>query len=54
MYKNFKANFRSADEIIVAITEALLRASGEEIEAAAKAAGLKVIYLGDSLFEVEV
>lgn len=43
----------SADEVIKAITETLLRASSEEIEAAAKAVGLDVTYVGDSLFEVK-
>lgn len=43
----------NADEVINAITETLLRASGEEIEAAAKAVGLNVTYVGDSLFEVK-
>lgn len=42
----------NADKVINAITETLLRASCEEIEAAAKAAGLNVTYVGDSLFEV--
>lgn len=45
-------HLESADEIIIAISETLLRASGEEIEAAAKAAGLNVKYVGDNLFEV--
>jgi len=43
----------SADQIIISISEVLQRASGEEIEAAAKAAGLKVKYIGDSMFEVD-
>ena len=45
-------HIESADEVINAISETLLRASGEEIEAAAKAAGLNVKYIGDSTFEV--
>ena len=48
-----KKNIQSADEVINAITEILLRASGEEIEAAAKAVSLDVTYVGDNLFEVK-
>lgn len=53
MPKNRKSNVRSADEIINSISEILLRATGEEIESVAKAVGLNVKYVGDSLFEVE-
>ena len=44
----------SADEIINAISEVLLRADGDTILEAAKAAGLSgITYVGDSMFEVE-
>lgn len=44
----------AADEVINAIAETLCRATGEEIEAAAREAGLTGIkYVGDSMFEAE-
>jgi hypothetical protein len=47
-------HLEGADEVIISISEVLQRASGEEIEAAAKAAGLTGIkYVRDSMFEVE-
>jgi len=51
--KRGESNVRTADEIINSIAEVLCREDGETIEAAALAAGLKVKYVGDSLFEVE-
>jgi hypothetical protein len=47
-----QAHTESADQVIISISEVLQRASGEDIEAAAQAAGLKVKYVGDSMFEV--
>ena len=49
---NKKYHTESADEIINAISEVLLRADGDLIEEAAKATGLNVKYVGDSLFRV--
>jgi len=49
-----KTRLESADEIIISISEVLLRASGETIQATAEAAGLSGIkYVGESMFEVE-
>jgi hypothetical protein len=45
---------KAADELIDAISECLLRADGETIEAAAHACGLEsVTYTGDSMFSIE-
>jgi hypothetical protein len=51
--KNTDFHFEGADEIINAITEILIRASGEEIEHIAKEVGLSVEYVGDSIFKVK-
>jgi hypothetical protein len=47
-----KSHTLAADELISAITEVLMRASGEEIAEAAKQVGLDVEYLGDSMYKV--
>jgi len=54
-YKEFDMNkhIESSDELVTSISEMLRRADGDSIVEAAKAAGLQVTYLGDSLFEVE-
>ena len=46
-------HIESSDELVTSISEMLRRADGDSIVEAAKAAGLQVTYLGDSLFEVE-
>lgn len=48
-----KNKIKAADEVIQDITEVLLRASGETIEETARAAGIPIKYVGDSMFEVE-
>ena len=47
-----RSHMLAADELINAITEVLILASGEEIAEAAKQAGLDVEYLGDSMYRV--
>jgi hypothetical protein len=47
-----KFHTESADDLIISISEVLQRSPGDEIEAAAKAVGLNVKYIGDSMFEV--
>lgn len=49
--KRNKSIVLDAEEVIKSIAESLRMSEGFVIEAAARAAGLQVRYVGDSLFE---